>query len=49
LPSSAIRISSLTFDTGNCHEDVYYIAMEYLEAGTLKERIKAGLTPGASS
>jgi serine/threonine-protein kinase PpkA len=32
------------FDAGNCH-DVYYIAMEYLEAGTLKERIKAGLTP----
>lgn len=32
------------FDTGNCH-DTYYIAMEYLEAGTLKERIKAGLTP----
>ena len=32
------------FDAGNL-DDVYYIAMEYLEGGTLKERIKAGLTP----
>lgn len=32
------------FDTGH-HNDLYYIAMEYLEAGTLKERIRAGLTP----
>ncbi|MCP5198320.1 MAG: serine/threonine protein kinase, partial [Gammaproteobacteria bacterium] len=32
------------FDAGNI-EDQYYIAMEYLEAGTLKERIRAGLTP----
>ncbi|CDH45877.1 serine/threonine-protein kinase [Candidatus Contendibacter odensensis] len=34
----------LTWDAGS-NEDIYYIAMEYLEAGTLKERIKAGLTP----
>ena len=32
------------FDAGN-DQDLYYIAMEYLEAGTLRERIKAGLTP----
>lgn len=32
------------FDAGNL-DDVYYIAMEYLEGGTLKERIKARLTP----
>ncbi|HOB62017.1 MAG TPA: serine/threonine-protein kinase [Candidatus Competibacteraceae bacterium] len=32
------------FATGN-QEDCFYIAMAYLEAGTLKDRIKAGLTP----
>ena len=32
------------YDTGT-HQDCFYIAMEYLEAGTLKERIKAGLSP----
>jgi serine/threonine-protein kinase PpkA len=32
------------YDTG-AHQDYFYIAMEYLEAGTLKERIKAGLSP----
>ena len=32
------------YDTG-MHQDYSYIAMEYLEAGTLKERIKAGLSP----
>ena len=32
------------YDTG-VHQDYSYIAMEYLEAGTLKERIKAGLSP----
>jgi serine/threonine-protein kinase PpkA len=32
------------YDTG-VHQDHFYIAMEYLEAGTLKERIKAGLGP----
>ena len=32
------------YDTG-VHQDCSYIAMEYLEAGTLKERIKAGLSP----
>ena len=31
------------YDTGT-HQDCFYIAMEYLEAGTLKERIKAGLS-----
>jgi serine/threonine-protein kinase PpkA len=31
-------------DTGS-HQDHSYIAMEYLEAGTLRERIKAGLKP----
>ncbi len=31
------------YDTGN-QGDCYYIAMEYLDADTLKERIKAGLT-----
>jgi serine/threonine-protein kinase PpkA len=31
-------------DTGS-YQDHSYIAMEYLEAGSLKERIKAGLTP----
>ena len=33
------------YDTG-AYQDQSYIAMEYLEAGTLKERIKAGLNPG---
>jgi serine/threonine-protein kinase PpkA len=32
------------YDTGN-YGEYYYIAMEYLEAPTLKERIKTGLTP----
>lgn len=32
------------YDTGT-HEDYSYIAMEYLQGGTLKERIKAGLSP----
>ncbi len=32
------------YDTG-AYQDYSYIAMEYLEAGTLKERIKAGLSP----
>ncbi len=32
------------YDTG-VHQDYSYIAMEYLEAGTLKERIKQGLSP----
>ncbi|KAB2923968.1 MAG: serine/threonine protein kinase [Candidatus Contendobacter sp.] len=32
------------YDTG-VHQDCSYIAMEYLEAGTLKERIKSGLSP----
>ena len=32
------------YDTG-VYQDCSYIAMEYLEAGTLKERIKAGLSP----
>ena len=32
------------YDTG-MHQDCSYIAMEYLEGGTLKERIKAGLSP----
>jgi serine/threonine-protein kinase PpkA len=32
------------YDTG-AHQDHYYIAMEYLDAGTLKDRIKAGLSP----
>lgn len=32
------------FDAGN-YEDLFYIAMEYLEGATLKERIKAGMTP----
>ena len=32
------------FDAGN-YEDLSYIAMEYLDGGTLKERIKTGLTP----
>jgi len=32
------------YDTG-VHQDCSYIAMEYLEAGTLKERIKSGLNP----
>ena len=32
------------FDTGS-HQELLYIAMEYLENGSLKERIKAGLTP----
>ena len=32
------------FDAGS-HEDLFYIAMEYLEGATLKERIKAGITP----
>lgn len=32
------------YDTGN-QDDFYYIAMEYLGADTLKERIKAGLKP----
>lgn len=32
------------FDAGNC-DDLFYIAMEYLEGTTLRERIKAGLTP----
>ncbi|HUM92811.1 MAG TPA: serine/threonine-protein kinase [Candidatus Competibacter sp.] len=32
------------FDAGS-YEDLSYIAMEYLEGATLKERIKAGLTP----
>jgi serine/threonine-protein kinase PpkA len=32
------------FDAGN-YDDLFYIAMEYLEGATLKERIKAGLTP----
>ncbi|MDS4019465.1 MAG: serine/threonine-protein kinase [Candidatus Competibacter sp.] len=35
-------------DTGS-HQDHSYIAMEYLEAGTLRERIKAGLTPEQAS
>ncbi len=32
------------YDTGS-HQDHYYMAMEYLDAGSLKERIKAGMTP----
>ena len=32
------------FDAGS-YEDLFYIAMEYLEGASLKERIKAGLTP----
>ena len=32
------------FDAGN-HEELFYIAMEYLEGATLKERIKTGLSP----
>jgi serine/threonine-protein kinase PpkA len=32
------------YDTG-VYQDRSYIAMEYLDAGTLKERIKAGLSP----
>jgi serine/threonine-protein kinase PpkA len=32
------------FDAGN-DQDQFYIAMEYLDGGTLKEKIKAGLTP----
>ncbi len=32
------------YDTGT-YQDCSYIAMEYLEAGTLRERIKAGLSP----
>ena len=35
------------YDTGS-HQTVFYIAMEYLECGSLKERIKAGLTPEAA-
>lgn len=35
------------YDTGS-HQTVLYIAMEYLECGSLKERIKAGLTPEAA-
>ena len=35
------------YDTGS-HQAVFYIAMEYLECGSLKERIKAGLTPEAA-
>ncbi len=32
------------YDTGS-HQEQFYIAMEYLEGGSLKERIKAGLSP----
>jgi serine/threonine-protein kinase PpkA len=32
------------FDAGS-YEELFYIAMEYLEGDTLKERIKAGVTP----
>ena len=32
------------YDTGT-YQDYSYIAMEYLDAGTLKERIKTGLSP----
>ncbi|MCB1716018.1 MAG: protein kinase, partial [Candidatus Competibacteraceae bacterium] len=35
------------FDTG-AHNDLYYLAMEYFPAGTLKQRIDDGLEPATS-
>ncbi len=32
------------YDIG-CHRDLYYLAMEYLPGGTLREKLRAGLAP----